>query len=130
VEKNVKEAIKWFRMAAGQDNPHAQFSLGEIYSGDEGGLKDDKEAVKWYRKAAEKGYAGAQTKLGLMYHLGRGVTQDNMLAYAWDQIAAINGYAAAKRNQNFISRGMPHEQRIKAETLAKDLVKKNPELIK
>jgi TPR repeat protein len=128
VEKNLKEAIKWFRRAAEHDNPHAQFSLGEIYSGDEYGLKDDKEAFKWYRMAAEEDYVGAQAKLGLMYHTGRGVAQDNMQAYAWDQIAAINGYAAAKRNQNLISRGMTPEQRTQAEALAKAMIKKNPKL--
>jgi hypothetical protein len=115
-------------MAAEHGNPHAQFSLGEIFSGDEGGLKDDKEAFTWYRRAAEEGYVGAQAKLGLMYHTGQGVAQDNVQAYAWDQIAAINGYAAAKRNQNLISRGMSPEQRTQAEALAKAMVQKNPKL--
>ena len=128
VEKNLKEAIKWLRMAADHGNPHAQFSLGEIFSGDEGGLKNDKEAFTWYLKAAKEGYAGAQAKLGLMYHMGRGVAQDNKEAYVWDQIAAINGYAAAKRNQNLISRGMTPEQRKQAEALAKEMVRKNPKL--
>ena len=71
---------------------------------------------------------GAQAKLGLMYHTGRGVAQDNVQAYTWDQIAAINGYAAAKRNQNLISRGMTPEQRTQAETLAREMIQKNPKL--
>ncbi len=58
--KNVKEAIKWYRLAAEQGHAEAQYQMGEYYS-----LKDNwVEANKWYQMAAEQGDPRAQYQLG------------------------------------------------------------------
>ena len=76
VPQDYAEAVKWFRKAAGQSNPMAQYNLGVMYNMGRGVTQDYAEAVKWFRKAAGQGYALAQFSLALMYDKGRGVTQD------------------------------------------------------
>ena len=112
----------------------AQHLLGGIY---ESGSRvvsvkqDIKEAVKWYRKAAEQGYIDAQMKLGLWYGLGQGVPEDYVTAYAWSNIAQLNGSGAARKiKSEFLRNQMTPEQIVKAQELSKEMVKKNPKLLK
>ena len=49
---NYREAVKWYRKAAGQGHTLAQYNLGVMYRNGEGVPLDDREAVKWWRKAA------------------------------------------------------------------------------
>ena len=53
VERDEKEAVKWYSKAAEQDHTPAQFFLGFMYVKGRGVEKDDREASRWYRKAAE-----------------------------------------------------------------------------
>ena len=73
--------MKWFRLAAGQGNADAQYSLALMYITGPGGQRDYAEAVKWYRLAAEQGDASAQNNLGLMYYNGQGVPQDYLYGF-------------------------------------------------
>ena len=57
VAKDDAEAARWYRMAAEQGNPDAQFNLGLSYAKGQGVAKDNAEAVHWYRLAAEQGNA-------------------------------------------------------------------------
>ena len=105
-------------------------------------LGDDKEAVKWYRKAAAQGHAPAQVTLGLMYAIGEGVPQDFVTAYAWWDIAAANGNTdtvavtdllakeTAATGKTHIAKDMTPDQIAKAEALVKEMIKKNPKLLK
>ena len=54
VERNLSEAVKWYRKAAEQGYVDAQIALGECYYDGDGVEKNRAEAVKWWRKAAEK----------------------------------------------------------------------------
>ena len=63
VEKDPREAVKWYRKAAEQGHATAQVGLGWCYYEGGGVEKDPREAVKWYRKAAEQGDAKAQKAL-------------------------------------------------------------------
>ena len=92
--------------------------------------KDAKEAVKWYRKAAEQGNAYGQHNLGWMYANGEGVPKGNVTAYAWYNLAAANGNASAKRNKPFLGKKMTPALIAKAEELVKEMLKKNPKLLK
>ncbi|MBL68505.1 MAG: hypothetical protein CMO74_08675 [Verrucomicrobiales bacterium] len=131
VQKDFKEAEKWWRKAAEQGEPYAQTSLGVMFERGDGVPKDDKEAVKWYRKAAEQGYAMAQYNLGLNYATGSGVLQDYVTAYAWANIAAANGQKnATKLKSEFLEKKMTADQIAKAEALAKAMIAKNPKLLK
>ena len=88
VEKNDKEAAKWFQKAAEQGDADAQYELGRLYAKGKGVEKNDKEAAKWFRKAAEQGRAKAQWELGQMYYEGKGVDQDYEKAMEWIRKAA------------------------------------------
>lgn len=70
VEQDVKEGLKWARLAADQGYAPAQWFLGDIYGEGIGVEKDEKERVKWYRKAAEQGLAVTQYNLGVCYLAG------------------------------------------------------------
>ena len=49
-EKNLAEAVKWYRKAAEQGSIQAQWNLGLCYDEGEGVQTDKVEAIKWYRK--------------------------------------------------------------------------------
>ena len=55
VEKDYKEAVKWFTKSAEQGNQFGQLNLGNCYYECTGVSKDLGEAVKWYTKSAEQG---------------------------------------------------------------------------
>ena len=130
VPKDLKEAAKWFRKAAEQGNAMAQHSLGFMYGKGDGVPEDLKEATKWFRKAAEQGIADAQLYLGVMYGEGSGVLQDDVTAYAWWDIAAANGQEKARRFKDLAAKELTAEEIAKAEALVKEMVEKNPKLLK
>ena len=131
VLKDDKQALKWYRKAAEQGYVFAQFNLGVMYDNGEGVLEDDKEAVKWYRKAAEQRYAKAQLKFGLMYAKGEGVLQDYVTAYAWANISAANGSKTApKFKSEVLEKIMTANQIAEGQKLSREMVKKNPKLLK
>ena len=96
VWQDDEEAVKWFRLAAKQENADAQYNLGWMYFKGRGVRQDDEEAVKWYRLAAEQGHASGQFSLGWMYGKGRGVRQDGEEAAKWVRLAAEQGDADAQ----------------------------------
>ncbi len=130
VEQDYKKAFVWFSKAADQGYAKAQFNLGVLYRDGQGVEKDFKEAVKWYRKAADQGHAGAQFSLGVMCAFGNGVLQDDVTAYAWAGIAAANGYDVKNNMSEFFEKTMTPEQIAKAQALSKEMLKKNPKLLK
>ncbi len=67
LKKNYTEAVKYFKMAAEQDNFHAQYHLGLCYLRGLGVKKDPDEALKYLVKAAEKGHIYAQYELGMLF---------------------------------------------------------------
>ena len=101
-----------------------------MYKSGQGVEQDFKEAVKWYRKAADQGYASAQLSLGRMYESGDGVLKDDVIAYAWYNITAVNGEELAKKYKDVLAKKMTPEDISKAQALSKEMVKKNPKLIK
>ena len=130
VKQDFKEAFKWLQKSADQGFAEAQFVLGMMYQMGEGVEKDLKEAVKLIRKAADQGNAMGQFALGGMYSEGRGVIEDNVTAYAWVNTAAVNGLANGKKFKDLIAKKMTAEQITKAEALSKEMIKKNPKLLK
>ncbi|MEE8252556.1 MAG: sel1 repeat family protein, partial [Hyphomicrobium sp.] len=55
--------VEWYRKAAAQRHPWAQFKLGEMYEHSRGVSKNSNKALEWYRKAASQGDADAKTAL-------------------------------------------------------------------
>ena len=117
-----------------QRNARAQYMLGNMYNKGEGVPQDFKEAVKLYRKAAEKGGVFAQYNLGIRYAKGQGVLLDYVAAYAWANVAIANGIDVkkfkVKKFKELLEKEMTPEQIAKAEALAKEMIKKNPKLLK
>lgn len=62
VDRNPKEARRWYEMAAAQKQPEASRKLGEMYATGEGGKKDKKKAAELWRAAESGGdpYASIQ----------------------------------------------------------------------
>jgi hypothetical protein len=91
VAKDLKEAEKWFRLAAEKGHAPAQSSLGlmKLMS------KDYKEALKWVQLSADQGYAPSQVNLGIMYYEGQGVARNHVRAHMWMSLAALAGDANA-----------------------------------
>jgi TPR repeat protein len=89
---NYTEAVRWYRKAAEQNYPLAQYDLGICYERGWGVAQDEVEALKWYRKAAEQNYALAQYALGYCHWRGQGVPQDRVEAVRWYRKAGEQGY--------------------------------------
>ncbi|WP_434778828.1 hypothetical protein [Neisseria sp. Ec49-e6-T10] len=68
-KQDIPKARLWLSRAANQNDPKAQFLLGQLYAqyGIEDGLPDVKEAIKWYKKAAKQNYINALLMLGDIY---------------------------------------------------------------
>ncbi|MFZ4799354.1 MAG: FISUMP domain-containing protein [Bacteroidia bacterium] len=98
VKKDLSEAIKWYRLAADQEDTKAQFMLGTYYENGDGVEKDYFEAFKWYRLAADHGNLDAQNNLGNCYNNGKGVEKDCVQAVMWYRLAAEQNHATAQYN--------------------------------
>ncbi|MBR5638469.1 MAG: SEL1-like repeat protein [Muribaculaceae bacterium] len=98
VERDINQALEWYRKAAEQGYARAQFNLGNCYFYGEGVEKDLKQSAVWYRKAAEQGDAIAQCCLGGYYYNGWGVEIDYKQAVEWFRKAAEQGNADAQYN--------------------------------
>src|ERR1700757_686306 len=81
-----QEALKWFKRAAGGDDPDAEVELGDHYRDGDAVEQSYALAAEWYRKAAEHvpnlGGAGqGRNNLGNLYMEGLGVPKDYVQAY-------------------------------------------------
>jgi TPR repeat protein/transglutaminase-like putative cysteine protease len=98
VERDYREAVRWFLMAAEQGEAYSQAHLGYLYDAGLGVERDSKLAAEWYTKAADQGFAWAQMSLGLLYANGRGVPQDYTKAVFWLRNAAERNDPRAQYN--------------------------------
>ena len=62
VPRNIREAVKCFRMAAELGDVNGLYNLGRMYQRGTEVNRDYREAEKWFRKAAVKGYDKAQVQ--------------------------------------------------------------------
>lgn len=56
--------MRWYRLAAEQNESVAIYNVGYCYEDGIGVEKNEFEAVKWYRRSADQGNAFAQNSLG------------------------------------------------------------------
>ena len=64
---------------AGQGDPEAQYTLGEVYNGEiecEGVKENASEAMRWYLKSAKQNYHWGQYNVGDCYYNGTGVKKN------------------------------------------------------
>jgi TPR repeat protein len=102
VRKNFPKAAKWYRKAANQGYPQAQYNLGLLYEEGKGMTKNYHQATRWYKRAAEKGLSEAQNNLAVLYILGKGVARDKSRAENLFRRAAKQGNRNAIRNLNLL----------------------------
>ena len=119
--ENHQEALKWYRLAAEQDNPLAQFQLALIITEARGVRRDYGEAAKWYRQAAGHGVAEAQNNLGVLYSRGLGVPKNIVYAYMWFLVSASSigeKPVLLRQNSDNTQRQMGDEQKTRARKMA------------
>lgn len=102
VERDYKEALKWYRMAGEAGFPPAQNNLGVMYLMGKGVSQNDLIAFKWFRKAADQGYGEAQNNMGIMFQQGRGIQKNLLSAVSYYRVAAEQGNAMAQYNLAFM----------------------------
>ena len=72
LEKDLKKAARYYKLAADQGYDKAQFTLGRYYEDGKGVEKNLTDAVKYYKLAADQGHEKAQFNLGRCYENGIG----------------------------------------------------------
>jgi len=88
VQPNPSAAQEYYmRAAATYRNPDAQFEVGKMFLGGEGGFKANlQQAGRWLQLAADKGHAGAQATLGnLLFQSGKVVRGLAMMTAALER---------------------------------------------
>jgi TPR repeat protein len=90
-EKNHKQALYWYELAARQDEPSAQFLLAYLLTTSNEIEKDKVQASKWMLRAGQQGYSKAYHVLGGIYQDGIGVEKDADLSFYWHHLAAQQG---------------------------------------
>ena len=95
VERNPFTAGLWFRTAAEQNYPLAQYHLGLLCFHGEGMIVSYEQAMDCFQSAAKGGVADAMFHLALMYEKGLGVAEDAETAKKWYHTAADAGQIQA-----------------------------------
>ncbi|MBS0212089.1 MAG: sel1 repeat family protein [Proteobacteria bacterium] len=100
VQRNLPDALHWFRLAAAQGLPQAQYCLGVMHARGEGVRANPGAAVQWFKAAASRGYAPAYYNLGVHYAQGDGVYPDLNAALSYMMVAADLGQAEAAEKRD------------------------------
>lgn len=96
VERNYKEAIKWYKKAADQGNRLAANKVSMMYYGGKGVDKDYEIASMLLEKYFQDASADEQYHLGQKFRQGMMYPKDLNEAYKWYKKAAEQGYQPAK----------------------------------
>lgn len=114
VEKDRREAFRWFERAARKRLALAQYNVGMMYADGQGVMQDYAQAVYWYGQAAAQGFAEAQFRLARMHQRGLGVPASIPETVQWMTRAAESGHTAAQlavgimfRDGNGVGRSFP-----------------------
>lgn len=76
VEKDPRQASRWFYLCTRQGNAQCAFFAGVMLEDGEGSPADPQAAVRLYQYASNEGHTGAMSRLALMYLDGSAVTAD------------------------------------------------------
>jgi TPR repeat protein len=93
-----EQAIGWYKQAAEQGHPEAQYALGSMCEEGLGGAVDYAQARLWYKQAAAQDHSNAYLRLGCLWALGKGVPQNDRQAVACFKEAANLGNKNAAYN--------------------------------
>ncbi len=95
LEKDEKEAFKWYKKSAEQGNASAQYNLGICYYNGDVTNKDLQEAFEWFKKSSEQEYAKAQFYVGVFFEQGLFVKKSMIKSIYWYRKALLNGIGKA-----------------------------------
>ena len=110
--QDLEEAIRWYILAAEQNDEAAKYSWNRIAEKVDSNLQfkiarsyymdseeeSMQEAIKWAQKSALQDNAFAQNLLGYIYDNGFGLEQNYEEAVKWYQLSAEQGYGIAQYN--------------------------------
>ena len=115
-ETDYEEAAGWYRKAAVQSHPLAQFNLGIMYSKGQGVPRDKAISLRWMGSAAELGDAGAQYEFGMRQHRlsldlepAAGL-ELRIEAYKWLLLAAAQDYAESVAGCETVAMDLTHPE--------------------
>lgn len=94
--QDYKMAVRWYLLAANQENSWAQNRLGDCYYAGHGVEQNYETAAQWYARGAQNEDNTAQYNLGLCYYHGRGVVFSYAKAFEWFHKSANLGLPAAQ----------------------------------
>ena len=117
---NYDKAAMWFRKAAEQDDPDAQWWLGHLYMRGVGVLQDYAAARNLFEQSAEQDKSFAKWALGKIYRDGKGVSKDYVLAHMWLNLTAADGYPVAAADRDALAKLMTPSQIAEAQRLARE----------
>lgn len=95
VARDYGQSLRWFKLAARDNEPAAAYYLGVQYSNGYGVLADAAAAFQWFLQAAQRGVPAAMFRLANAYRYGQGVAVDNQKAVASYEAAAELEYPPA-----------------------------------
>ncbi len=85
---DMREAARWYRRAAEEGNPQAQYVYSLMCLTGSGVARDDKQGMSWLQLAAGRDYLPAVKKLAECYRKGEGTEANPQLAQVWELRAA------------------------------------------
>ena len=103
-DPNLKEAFKWYMMAAEEGDVAALNNLGCMYLMGDGVEECSEKAFKLFHKSAEGGNDNSQYNSGLMLHEGIGTEKNKDEAVKWLRLAAQQGHEEAETVLNNITK--------------------------
>jgi|GEM_PF-2484097 len=98
VQRDIGQAVFWFKRAAKHHHKEALFNLALMYVRGEGVKADSRKAFALYKRAALLGDAPAQCNLGICYLEGVGTKKNLAQGIAWIRAAARKGDDKAQFN--------------------------------
>ncbi|MDO6761475.1 tetratricopeptide repeat protein [Tamlana sp. 2_MG-2023] len=121
--KNLEEAVHWYRESSMQGNSAAQFNLGVCYENGNGTAIDFDKANEWYRKASVQGDGLAIGNLGMLYIRGQGVAVNKVAGIALLLTSATMDTSPQNSARNNIAstKGLTPEMISEAQTLSGEM---------
>jgi hypothetical protein len=109
VPKDVKEAVKYFKLSAYQGNPIAQYYYGNCLEYGVGIAKKEQDAVKYYKLSADQGYDVAQRNYGVCLEKGIGVERNIAEAVKYYRLCANQGRPCVQRRLEGLERELSQQ---------------------
>ena len=118
------------KVKAEKGDADAQYQVGVMYRDGKTVNADLKQAFRHFKKSANQGHVMAQYELGILHLHGKGAKRDAIAAFTWLNIAGANGSRMAAEALGKFPERLTNDQISKADALAREMIKKNPKLLK